>query len=285
MVTQWLTQAPLKLTNPISMPSFYQTLAGVRHLKARSKSGKFDLKTFADIVSPPLPNKLVKGLFSAFDDNSDGHIDFKEISCGISQCCRGPYADRQKFLFKMFDLDKDSLLSTSEVEEMVINFLLVRQIVTRGYRGCDDNVSFDDNEICDVIKRVKSFASNKDRITLSEYQLWSISEVKLSSLLLDLLIQICHVILGLKPATPHEEGKIIHGWVSRVCKLGYTPNNIWYVVSNKWWKKWKNYTRYGLESKENGILKTTSLNGGKNGKTTPDTGSNQKKMESSKQPH
>ena len=64
-------------------------------------------------------------------------------------------------LFKMFDLDKDSLLSTSEVEEMVINFLLVRQIVTRGYRGCDDNVSFDDKEICDVIKRVKSFASNK----------------------------------------------------------------------------------------------------------------------------
>lgn len=36
------------------------------------------------------------GLFRAFDHNSDNHIDFKEISCGVSACCRGPLAERQK---------------------------------------------------------------------------------------------------------------------------------------------------------------------------------------------
>lgn len=36
------------------------------------------------------------GLFSAFDQNGDNHIDFKEISCGVSACCRGPVAERQK---------------------------------------------------------------------------------------------------------------------------------------------------------------------------------------------
>lgn len=36
------------------------------------------------------------GLFHAFDENRDNHIDFKEISCGLSACCRGPIAERQK---------------------------------------------------------------------------------------------------------------------------------------------------------------------------------------------
>lgn len=36
------------------------------------------------------------GLFHAFDENRDNHIDFKEISCGLSACCRGPLAERQK---------------------------------------------------------------------------------------------------------------------------------------------------------------------------------------------
>lgn len=38
----------------------------------------------------------VAGLFHAFDENRDNHIDFKEISCGLSACCRGPRAERQK---------------------------------------------------------------------------------------------------------------------------------------------------------------------------------------------
>jgi len=32
----------------------------------------------------------------AFDENRDNHIDFKEIACGVSACCRGPSMERQK---------------------------------------------------------------------------------------------------------------------------------------------------------------------------------------------
>ena len=38
----------------------------------------------------------ILGLFNAFDENEDGHIDFRELACGISKCCRGPNAERQK---------------------------------------------------------------------------------------------------------------------------------------------------------------------------------------------
>ena len=48
------------------------------------------------LVSPPLPTILVDPLFAAFDENQDGHIDFKELSCGVSAACRGPEAERQK---------------------------------------------------------------------------------------------------------------------------------------------------------------------------------------------
>lgn len=37
----------------------------------------------------------ISGLFNSFDENQDGHIDFRELACGISKCCRGPNAERQ----------------------------------------------------------------------------------------------------------------------------------------------------------------------------------------------
>jgi len=36
------------------------------------------------------------GLFGAFDENVDNHIDFKEMACGISACCRGPMVEKHK---------------------------------------------------------------------------------------------------------------------------------------------------------------------------------------------
>ena len=39
---------------------------------------------------------VISGLFNAFDENRDNHIDFKEMACGISACCRGPMTERQK---------------------------------------------------------------------------------------------------------------------------------------------------------------------------------------------
>ena len=43
--------------------------------------------------------------------DQDGHVDFKELSCGVSAACRGPDLERQKFCFKVFDGDKDGLLN------------------------------------------------------------------------------------------------------------------------------------------------------------------------------
>lgn len=65
-------------------------------LKNSSRSGKLDLETMAPLLSPILPSSICQGLFNAFDENQDNHIDFKEMACGVSAACRGPLVERQK---------------------------------------------------------------------------------------------------------------------------------------------------------------------------------------------
>ena len=115
-------------------PTFYQTLAGVTHLEeqevvelekrfwelaSQSSSNQIDISTISSLVSPPLPSVLVAPFFSALDENEDGHIDFKELSCGMSAACRGPEMERQKFCFKIFDVDKDGVLNIEEINTML----------------------------------------------------------------------------------------------------------------------------------------------------------------------
>ena len=112
-LSEWLLSPDnhLSLVNRLDTPTFYQTLAGVTHLEEQeivelekrfwnlagnSNSGQITLDIISPLVSPPLPQVLVSSFFSAFDENQDGHIDFKELSCGVSAACRGPVMERQK---------------------------------------------------------------------------------------------------------------------------------------------------------------------------------------------
>ena len=88
----------MSLVNIVDTLTFYQTLAGVTHLDeheivdlekrfwtlADSNSSKrIDIATIRSLICPPFPERLVAGFFSALDENQDGNIDFKELSCGV----------------------------------------------------------------------------------------------------------------------------------------------------------------------------------------------------------
>ena len=47
------------------------------NLKGSSPSGKLDCETLVPMICPPLPRTLAYGVFNAFDENRDNHIDFK----------------------------------------------------------------------------------------------------------------------------------------------------------------------------------------------------------------
>uniref|UniRef100_A0ABM5ENA4 ubiquitinyl hydrolase 1 n=1 Tax=Pogona vitticeps TaxID=103695 RepID=A0ABM5ENA4_9SAUR len=254
--SRWLLSGGVyvTLTDDSDTPTFYQTLAGVTHLeesdiidlekrywllKAQSRTGRFDLETFGPLVSPPIHPSLGEGLFNAFDENRDNHIDFKEISCGLSACCRGPLAERQKFCFKVFDIDRDGVLSRGELEEMMIALLEVWK----------DNRTDDIPELHtnppDIVEDVlKAHDTTKlGHLTLEDYQIWSVKSA-LANEFLNLLFQVCHIVLGLRPATPEEEGQIIRGWLERESRYGLQPGHNWFLVAMPWWQQWKEYVKY-----------------------------------------
>ncbi|XP_030648580.1 ubiquitin carboxyl-terminal hydrolase 32 [Chanos chanos] len=258
--SRWLLSSSVcvTLTDDSDTPTFYQTLAGVTHLeeadiidlekrywllKAQSRTGRFDLETFVPLVSPPIHASLSEGLFHAFDENRDNHIDFKEISCGLSACCRGPLAERQKFCFKVFDVDRDGVLSRKEIHEMVGALLEVwKDNRTDAVPELESSVP----DIVEDILRVHD-TTKLGHLTLEDYQIWSVQSA-LADEFLNLLFQVCHIVLGLRPATPEEEGQIIRGWLERESRHGLQPGDYWFLIATQWWQQWKDYVKFDNKS-------------------------------------
>ncbi|XP_028319890.1 ubiquitin carboxyl-terminal hydrolase 32 isoform X2 [Gouania willdenowi] len=274
-LSRWLLteRVCVTLTDDSDTPTFYQTLAGVTHLeesdiidlekrywllKAQSRTGRFDLETFVPLVSPPIHACLSEGLFHAFDENRDNHIDFKEISCGLSACCRGPVAERQKFCFKVFDVDRDGILSRDELHEMVVALLEVWK---------DNRTDILPELRCSVSDIVEQILKMHDttklgHLTLEDYQIWSVKSA-LANEFLNLLFQVCHIVLGLRPATPEEEGQIIRGWLERESRHGLQQGQNWFLISMLWWQQWKDYVQYehkGIVVEQPAILSSYKTN-------------------------
>uniref|UniRef100_A0A7N6BGZ7 Ubiquitin carboxyl-terminal hydrolase 32 n=1 Tax=Anabas testudineus TaxID=64144 RepID=A0A7N6BGZ7_ANATE len=255
-LSRWLLSGGVcvTLTDDSDTPTFYQTLAGVTHLeesdiidlekrywllKAQSRTGRFDLETFVPLVSPPIHASLSEGLFHAFDENRDNHIDFKEISCGLSACCRGPIAERQKFCFKVFDVDRDGVLSRDELHEMVVALLEVWK------DNRTDTLPELHSSVSDIVEEILKMhdTTKLGHLTLEDYQIWSVKSA-LANEFLNLLFQVCHIVLGLRPATPEEEGQIIRGWLERESRHGLQQSQNWFLISMLWWQQWKDYVKY-----------------------------------------
>nr|XP_048302697.1 ubiquitin carboxyl-terminal hydrolase 32 isoform X3 [Myodes glareolus] len=224
-------------------------------LKAQSRTGRFDLETFGPLVSPPIRPSLSEGLFNAFDENRDNHIDFKEISCGLSACCRGPLAERQKFCFKVFDVDRDGVLSRVELKDMVVALLEVWK------DNRTDEIPELHMALSDIVEDILNAhdTTKMGHLTLEDYQIWSVKNV-LANEFLNLLFQVCHIVLGLRPATPEEEGQIIRGWLERESRYGLQPGHNWFIISMQWWQQWKEYVKYDANPV---VIEPSSVNGGK----------------------
>uniref|UniRef100_A0A0K2TYK3 Ubiquitin carboxyl-terminal hydrolase 48 n=1 Tax=Lepeophtheirus salmonis TaxID=72036 RepID=A0A0K2TYK3_LEPSM len=245
-LSKWLLTPTdhFSLVNKLDTPTFYQTLAGVTHLDEEeivelekrfwtltgsSHSGQIDLNLVKNIVSPPLPDDLAAPFFHALDENEDGHIDLKELSCGVSAACRGPELERQKFVFKMFDLNRDGVLNEDEFNSMIT-------LVNEVYLQLNKN---DGNSFV-----TKNYGKGT-HLTLQEFLVWTTScESGHMKEFSKLLYQLCHVCLGLKPLTRSNEGDIVRGWIEREEKLPHSSGSIWNLVSMNWWSNWHSYVNF-----------------------------------------
>ncbi|NXW00579.1 UBP32 hydrolase, partial [Fregetta grallaria] len=268
--SRWLLSGGVyvTLTDDSDTPTFYQTLAGVTHLeesdiidlekrywllKAQSRTGRFDLETFAPLVSPPIHPSLSEGLFNAFDENRDNHIDFKEISCGLSACCRGPLAERQKCNFSQSTEEDGGFLNGCKYlcPELSWTFEVL------------DHLSLGNGLMFFPSPFLLLPLTKLGHLTLEDYQIWSVKSA-VANEFLNLLFQVCHIVLGLRPATPEEEGQIIRyvGWLERESRYGLQPGHNWFLIAMPWWQQWKEYVKYDANPVV--IEPSSVLSGGKN---------------------
>ncbi|KAJ8972102.1 hypothetical protein NQ314_000328 [Rhamnusium bicolor] len=282
ILSKWLLSNPcVSLSSELETPTFYQTLAGVTHLEEQdicelekcfwalqgaSVSGHLDFNCLKSLVCPPVPLTACKGLFLALDVNSDDHVDFKELCCGISAACRGPLVERMKFCFKIFDMDRDCYLNTEEVQHMLQTLLFIanENTLTYSVQSFHENPAHQKRDLfienvkddfqkssleSDIArKHSKTLESVNDRLdqqgglTQEDFLVWSVENNSLVAPLLELLFQVCHVSLGLKPHCRHDEYEIVMGWLEREERRGYHVGQFWYLVSSDWWQQWLNYT-------------------------------------------
>jgi len=303
-LARWLLSpnSNLSLISHLDTPTFYQTLAGVTHLSEQeimelekrfwslvgnSSSGRIDIGIITPLVSPPLPAKLVTGLFKAFDENQDGHVDFKELACGVSAACRGPDMERQKFCFKIFDADNDGVLNEAEVSLMIESMLEVagqtktgdKEEVARrlssqaveqtehGKNKCQQNSSSGENT--DTAVLTKELLTREGEIlshlSLEDFLVWTVDN-SLPREFCQLVFQLCHCVLGLRPSSRREEGGVVRGWLAREERAGLAPGQVWYLLPMQWWTGWHAYVNWcdgattpigTLSRKKNNTLSST----------------------------
>ncbi|ELW61765.1 Ubiquitin carboxyl-terminal hydrolase 32 [Tupaia chinensis] len=270
--SRWLLSGGVyvTLTDDSDTPTFYQTLAGVTHLeesdiidlekrywllKAQSRTGRFDLETFGPLVSPPIRPSLSEGLFNAFDENRDNHIDFKEISCGLSACCRGPLAERQKFCFKVFDVDRDGVLSRTELRDMVVALLEVWK------DNRTDDIPELHTDVSDIVEDILNAhdTTKIGHLTLEDYQIWSVKNV-LANEFLNLLFQDANPVV-IEPSSVLNGGKYSFGTAVHPVEQGEDRigGSLSYVTTTE--EKFSDNISTASEASEtagNGILHSTT---------------------------
>eukprot|EP00689_Sawyeria_marylandensis_P001979 EC822816.1.p1 GENE.EC822816.1~~EC822816.1.p1 ORF type:complete len:200 (+),score=79.99 EC822816.1:26-601(+) len=86
---------------------------------SREDDGVIDKKEFQQALG--LKDSLfVDRMFSLFDGNKDGTIDFKEFICGLSVFSeKGTMDEKLKFSFKIYDFDGDGGISKEELYKLL----------------------------------------------------------------------------------------------------------------------------------------------------------------------
>ncbi|XP_069757667.1 lysophosphatidylcholine acyltransferase 2 isoform X2 [Narcine bancroftii] len=109
-------------------------------IASKSKGGKIGIEEFAEHLKLPISPAL-KEVFSLFDRNSDGTIDFREYVIGLVVLCSPANTEETvQFAFKVFDMDDDGYITEDELSNLLRSAFSAHDVdVSRLFKTIDVN--------------------------------------------------------------------------------------------------------------------------------------------------
>ncbi|KOB70494.1 Ubiquitin specific protease [Operophtera brumata] len=194
VLSKWLL-SDLNVTHDLETPTFYQSLAGVTHLEER-----LDIESLTPLLSPPLPPAAVAGTFLAFDENRDGHVDFKELKelldmVDILCTVANEHSKNQSSRASTPDEAEPEPERGFQPDAILMNLREKLVVAPKGRKPTES----------------EGVIGHDTVLTLEDFLIWSVESADgLVSPFLALLFETCHVVLGLRPQCKHHERNIVN---------------------------------------------------------------------------
>uniref|UniRef100_A0A3B4BC04 EF-hand domain-containing protein n=1 Tax=Periophthalmus magnuspinnatus TaxID=409849 RepID=A0A3B4BC04_9GOBI len=113
-------------------------LEGFANIARSCKGGRITIEEFAKFLQLPL-NPALKELFTLFDRDGDGTIDFREYVIGVTILCRPANTeDVLRMAFRLFDTDEDEKITHEEFTALLRSALGVSSLnMTKLFKDID----------------------------------------------------------------------------------------------------------------------------------------------------
>lgn len=116
--------------------------------------------------------------------------------------------------FKIFDMDRDNALNPQELQHMIDVLLFIAKENKHESQKQDD---YEIQEYKKLLGELNGRLTEDGSLSQEEFLMWSVDDNPLVAPMLEILFQVCHVSLGLKPHCRHHEheiGTVLHDWVT-----------------------------------------------------------------------
>lgn len=185
-----------------------------------------------------LIQQVAESAFKLFDRDKSGFIDFREFCCGLSIICLSSNNEKIRFIFDLFDLDRDGYLNRQELRMLLETSVLSFRRFCNGPGDQFDKMWIEHNIkiiLADSgLNQVNSMSQSQNisaeqRIDFHSFRQWADYNLNMHHLL--------HT-FELVPSPVRERKTVIEILSNYQRKHGDTM----YALSFRWWDMWKTYT-------------------------------------------
>ena len=190
--------------------------------------------------------RLVDSCFRIFDADGNGEIDFGEFVFTLSLACVGNVDQKLRFLFDLFDTNKDGEISLEELSQLLLTSMSFVKRLSPSDRDNMDMKEVLGDEAFEWWEghrqRLTESAQSAGHLTFEEFKQWAEHNLEVT----DFLRQ-----FDILPSLDEERERIRSLLSAATMSVGER----WCVLNRRWWDAWKEYTMFSEELRMSGPLR------------------------------